>query len=595
MTASTTLPTTISMAILPFQNSAQLPELDMFCSGLRMDLITDLSRFRSFHLISADIIPAGLTDQVKIQEAIANLHLDYYVKGLVRYHSEQLYFNLQLVKAEDHRLVWAEKFNGPFEELFQIQEEMVERIVFSLQHFVDVDLLAALRRKPLTNLNAYECWIQGFHEVKKGSISADEKARAYFQQAIDIDPYYARAYTGMSLTYFNEWSCQLWSRWEVSQLGAMEWARKALELDEWDHISMTILGRLYLYNEEYEKAEHYLRKALRTNASDAENLIHIACGLAFLGYPQEAYHLYEKACFLKPIDDAFLMIGAFILFELGRFEEALAVGERYEKGTGWVDFPAVMAAACYHLKDYDKMEYYWEEFVRCFQVKIKQGEAASSQEALQWTIDVNPYKSKTYLFAFWEYMGSGKATPRPLMKKSADSENQFVKDGELWTVFFEGERTQLKEVKGYYDLARLLQRPHHGVHCTELMKATLIEKGEPVFDEKAKKSYQQRIIALQAAIEEAQLLQQLEQLELLRQEYDQLLDHLSQSVGIGGRVRKVSGSIEKARTAVTWRIRNAIKKISQVHPRLGKHLNISIKTGLICAYTPEKELSWTVN
>lgn len=594
MTVSTTLPATISMAILPFHNSAQLPEIDMFCSGLRMDLITDLSRFRSFHLISYDIIPTALTDQVRIQEVIDSLQLDYYVKGLVRYHADRLYFNLQLVKAGDHRLVWAEKFSGPFEELFQIQEEMIEKIVVSLQHFVDIDLLAAMRRKPLTNLNAYECWIQGFHEVKKGSLRADEKARAYFQQAIDIDPYYARAYTGMSLTYFNEWSCQLWSRWEVSQLGAMEWAKKALELDEWDHISMTILGRLYLYNEEYDKAEHYLRKALRTNASDAENLIHIACGLTFLGYPEEAYRLYEKACFLKPIDDAFLMVGAFILFELGRFEEALKIGERHEKGTGWVDFPAVMAAACYYQGDFDKMQLYWNEFLHCFQEKIKQGQVTTSKEALQWTVDVNPYKSKTFLLEFWEYMGSGETKRDPDTKKIVDSENHFIKEGELWTVFFEGESIQLKEVKGYHDLARLLERPYHGIHCTELMKATLIEKGEAVFDEKAKKSYQQRIAALQAAIEEAELLQQLEQLELLRQEYDQLLDHLSQSVGFGGRIRKVSGSIEKARTAVTWRIRSAIKKISQVHPNLGKHLKISIKTGLVCEYTPEKDLSWIV-
>lgn len=594
MTAPTTLPTTISMAILPFQNSAQLPALDMFCNGLRMDLITDLSRFRTFRIISYDLIPNKLQGQEGMGETIANLQLDYYVKGLVRYHADQLYFNLQLIKAKDHRLVWAEKFNGPLEELFQIQEEMVEKIVVSLQHFVDIDLLAAMRRKPLTNLNAYECWIKGVQEVKKGSIIADEQARLYFQQAIELDPYYARAYTGMSLTYFNEWSCQLWSRWEVSQLGAMEWAKKALELDEWDHISMTILGRLYLYNEEYDKAEHYLRKALRTNASDAENLIQIACGLTFLGYPQEAYHLYEKARLLKPIDDAFLMIGAFILFELGRFEEALQIGERHEKGTGWVDFSAIMAAASYYQNDIEKMQAYWDDFTHCFQEKIKQGQPTTSQEALQWTIDVNPYKSKTYLQKFWDYIGAGENQRSSKNSAEVQFGNQLTQEGELWKACFRGQEVQLKEVKGYHDLVKLLAVPYQGIHCTELMKATLIQKGEVVFDEQARKSYQKRITALQAAIEEAELLQHTAQLELLRQEYDQLLDHLSQSVGIGGRTRKVSGSIEKARTAVTWRIRSAIKKISQVHPDMGKHLKNTIKTGLVCEYTPEKEMHWTV-
>ncbi len=594
MTASTTLPATISMAILPFQNSTQLPALDMFCNGLRMDLITDLSRFRTFRLISYDLIPNTLQDQMTIEEVIANLQLDYYVQGLVRYQAEQLYFNLQLIKAKDHRLIWAEKFSGPLEELFQIQEEMVEKIVVSLQHFVDTDLLAAIRRKPFTNLNAYECWIKGVQEVKKGSISADEKARVYFQQAIDLDPYYARAYTGMSMTYFNEWSCQLWSRWEVSQVGAIEWAKKALELDEWDHISMTILGRLYLYNEEYDKAEHYLRKALRTNASDAENLIQIACGLTFLGYPQEAYHLYEKACLLKPIDDAFFMIGAFILFELGRFEEALQVGERHEKGTGWVDFPAIMAAACYYQDDFEKMQIHWDEFKRCFQEKIKQGQTTTSQEALQWAIDVNPYKSKTHLLEFWEYIGAGGVQRRPKNNVDLKLGNQLTKEGEFWKACFEGQEVQLKEVKGYHDLVKLLATPHQGIHCTDLMKTTLIQRGEAIFDEKAKKNYQNRIATLQAAIEEAELLQSTEQLERLRQEYDQVLDHLSQSVGIGGRARKVSGSIEKARTAVTWRIRSAIKKISQLHPALGKHLKNTIRTGLVCEYTPEKDMHWTV-
>lgn len=595
MTAPTTLSTTISLAILPFQNSTQQAEIDMFCHGLRLDLVTDLSRFRSFHLISYDITPTSLSDQNRAEGMLTNLQLDYYVKGLVRFQRDQLHFNLQLVKATDHRLVWAEKFSGPVEELFQIQEEMVEKIVVSLQHFVDVDLLAAMRRKPLTNLNAYECWIRGFQEVKKGSISADEKARAYFQQAIELDPYYARAYTGMSLTFFNEWSCQLWSRWEVSQLGAMEWAKKALELDEWDHISMTIVGRLYLYSGEYDKAEHYLRKALRTNASDAENLIQIASGLTFLGYPKEAFRLYKKARLLKPIDDAFLGAGAFIQFELGNFEEALRLGERHDSKMGWVDFPAIMAAASYYLKEFDKSRQYWDEFVCGFQQKIKQGQAATTQEALQWTIDVSPYKTHTHLRTFWEYIGAGKVLVRAPKKVIPSAQNEFRQEGERWIARFEGQAIQLTEVKGFYDIAKLLTSPNQGIHCTDLMGGGLIERGEPVFDERAKKAYQKRIMELQKDIREAELSQHSEQVDSLRQEYEQLLDHLSTSLGIGGRTRKVSSSIEKARTAVTWRIRSAIKKISQVHPALGKHLKLSVKTGLVCTYTPEKEVHWMVS
>lgn len=581
---------TIYLAILPIQNLSKDSSLDMFCTGLVMDLITDLSRFRSFQLLSNDITQNLSPNQHRLE----NLSVDYLVKGAVRYYQEKLYFNLQLFNAKQNRLVWAEKFNGPLAELFQIQEEMVEKIVVSLQQFVDDDLLAAMRRKPLTNLNAYECWIRGFQEVRKGSLAADEQARVYFQQAIHLDPYYARAYTGMSLTYFNEWSCQLWSRWEVSQMGATEWALKALELDEWDHISMSILGRLYLYNGEYDKAEHFLRKALRTNASDAENLIQIACGLVFLGYPEEAFELYKKARRLKPIVDAFLSSGAFISFELGHFKAALTLGDKFAKGMGWIDFPAYMAAAAFHIGEYEKMEMYWAEFMVSFRDKINQGQPADTALAVQWMMDVNPYQGNTNLIPFWAHITNSLAKPSLKPTTTLITKNTFMNEGAFWTLHFAGQEVQVPDLKGCHDIAQLLVRPYEGVHCSELMGIAVIEKGETVFDEKAKAAYRKRILELQARLAEATSFQQTQEMVRLQEEYDQLLDHLAKSTGLNGRTRKVSGSLEKARTAVTWRIRSTIKKIGEAHPLLGRHLKASIKTGLFCEYAPEHEVDWSV-
>ncbi|MBK7874000.1 MAG: hypothetical protein IPJ74_26790 [Saprospiraceae bacterium] len=75
-----------------------------------------------------------------------DVDLDYVVKGLVRYQNEKLYFNIQLINAQQNRLVWAEKFSGSLDEIFHIQEEMVEKIVVSLQYSVDYDLLAEIRK-----------------------------------------------------------------------------------------------------------------------------------------------------------------------------------------------------------------------------------------------------------------------------------------------------------------------------------------------------------------------------------------------------------------------------------------------------------------
>jgi TolB-like protein len=587
--------TSVFIAILPLQVLAQDSRVEMFCEGLVMDLITDLSRFRSFQIIAYDSIKRLSADQMADHPLLRELQLDYILKGMVRPRREELLFNLQLIHVGQNRLVWAEKFSGGFEELFHIQEEVAEKIVTSLQHFVDADLLSEIRKKPITSLSAYECWLKGYQELKKGTLESDERARAYFQQAMELDPHYPRAYTGMSLSYFNEWSCQLWTRWDVSRNGAFEWAQKALELDEWDHVSNAILGRLYVFNEEYEKAEKYLRRSLRINPNDAEMLVLIAFGLTYLGRPEEARELYERARRLNPADHYIShACGAFVHFELGDVERAIALGSHHEIGKGWVDFYAYQAAAFFLKGDLENMKECWQIYVDEFSLKINGGQPADTQTALQWMINVNPYRGETKLKPFWEYMS--RTTPDMLapQKNTARTTRQslFTEEGGIWQLSFDGVQAQINDLKGLHDIRQLLLRPNQAIHCTELMGVQAVDEGVAVLDEKAKKAYRERILELQAELEEAEALLHSERIVRLQKEYDQLIEHLSRSVGKGGAARKVAGSVEKCRSAVTWRIRSAVKKVAEVHPALAKHLDISIKTGVFCEYTPEYEVDW---
>ena len=73
-----------------------------------------------------------------------------------------------------------------------------------------------------------------------------------------------------------------------------------------------------------------------------------------------------------------------------------------------------------------------------------------------------------------------------------------------------------------------------------------------------------------------------------------ILDHLSGALGLGGRSRQLGSAAERARSAVTWRIRNAIRKIASAHPRLGRHLENAIRTGTFCVYEPETPVDWAL-
>jgi hypothetical protein len=110
-----------------------------------------------------------------------------------------------------------------------------------------------------------------------------------------------------------------------------------------------------------------------------------------------------------------------------------------------------------------------------------------------------------------------------------------------------------------------------------------------MLDQKARRAYETRLKDLQEEIQQAEEMNDLARSEKLNAEFDHLTDHLSKSLGIGKRTRKLGAASDRARAAVTLRIRSAIHKIEAVHPSLAKHLSHAICTGTFCNYTPEKK------
>ncbi len=588
--------TSVVLAVFPFENLSNQEGFDIFCKSFCIDLITELSRFRQFQIIAYQSIKDLQAGAGTEDEQFSRLSTDYFIQGSFRNDKDAVRVNAQLYDSHTHHLVWANRFEGKPHDLIDMQDELLREVVASLQQQLNADLLSRVRKKPRVNLKAYECWLYGIEEVKKGSLESDLKAREFFQRAIEIDPDYSLAYSGMSLTYFNEWSCQLWERWDVSQNGAFEWAEKAIELDDHNYVAALVLGRVFLYNGAYETAEHFLRRSLQLNSNDPDTVIQVASCFLYLGYLDEAYALYEKAIRVNPANsDYYYAIGSFLLVEMGKFEEALSLAQKV-RNIPWVDAPVYFGAAHYYTGNIARSKEYWQKFLESYQYKINGGKPATTQEALEWMMKVNPFRNPSRLASFWTYITDGKYTPprpaAPLAEELQEHSPVFRCKGELWELVYDGKPVQVAEVKGFLDIQKLLQNPGSALHCADLMGTALEEGGERLFDDKAKKSYQKRILELQQEMEQAELEYNNQKLAHAQEEYDKLLDHLSKSLGLKGKVRQTGHPVEKARSAVTWRIRNAISKIENLHPELGRHLSVSIKTGTFCAYNPEKELKW---
>ncbi|WP_433298197.1 ATP-binding protein [Pseudonocardia sp. CA-142604] len=186
------------------------------------------------------------------------------------------------------------------------------------------------------------------------------------------------------------------------------------------------------------------------------------------------------------------------------------------------------------------------------------------------------------------------------------SDNLFRREGEFWTLRYQRREVRLRDSKGLRDLAVLLAAPGREFPAIELAAAPsataaavvpvgeLHEPGDlgEVVDATARAAYRRRLLELDQEETEADARGDQERSVALSAEREALVAQLSAAYGLGGRVRRAGQPAERARTAVTARIRDVMRRIESVHPELGAHLRHSVSTGTLCSYRPESPTTW---
>jgi tetratricopeptide (TPR) repeat protein len=206
-------------------------------------------------------------------------------------------------------------------------------------------------------------------------------------------------------------------------------------------------------------------------------------------------------------------------------------------------------------------------------------------------------------------------TARPRAERLAGPANLFRREGEYWSVTFEGDSFRLKDSKGLRYLAKLLARPGTEMFSLDLILADsgqaaprpgARERAEAglqvsgpgdageMLDATAKAQYKERLDELREELEEAESFNDPERAARAQQEIEFLAHELSAAVGLGGRDRKAASESERARVNVTRAIRAAVDRIAEHSAALGKHFEATIRTGTFCAYTPDPRMpaSW---
>jgi adenylate cyclase len=289
-----------SIAVLPFANMSGDPEQEFFADGLTEDIITELSRFHDLLVISRNSTFVHKGKAVKVQDVAREFGVDYVVEGSTRKAGERVRVTVQLIDAQADRHVWAERYDRKLEDIFAIQDEVTGAIVATLPGRVEAASHDRAKRKPTSNMAAYECVLTAKVLHHRSCFEDNAEAIRLLERAIALDPNYAHAHAWTACVLGQQWVHGWCTDRDALEPLIVQQLEMALALDENDSDVHRILASLNLIRNDHEKAAYHQERALALNPN--YDLVVVQQGeiLTWLGRPEEGIDWIKKAMRLNP-------------------------------------------------------------------------------------------------------------------------------------------------------------------------------------------------------------------------------------------------------------------------------------------------------
>jgi adenylate cyclase len=327
------LPDRPSIAVLPFDNLGGDPEQGYFADGITEDLITELSRFQELHVIARNSVFIYKGKPTKVQDVGHELKVRYVLEGSVRKAGNRVRVTAQLVEAASGHHLWAERFDRELADLFDVQDEVTQRIVATLVGKLEATERRRVRQSERTdNLQAYDLVLRGREHWLRFTREDNLEARRLYEKAIALDPEYARAYASLAWTYYMEHDEKWGEAPEATLRCAFEAATKGVAVNPASHTNHLVLGWVYLAKGQPDQAVEAMKRALELNPNDADSYIFLANATAFAGGGDQAVALIEEGFRLNPNpNNWYLSSLGFAYFTAHRYEDAAATLGKIEK------------------------------------------------------------------------------------------------------------------------------------------------------------------------------------------------------------------------------------------------------------------------
>ncbi len=300
-----------SLIVLPFKNLNADPQQAYFSQGITDDLITNLSGYSGIEVVSSRVAFQYNASDSDLHTLVHELGVRYVVEGSIRRTAEQIRINVQMIDAQRGTNLWAEQFNRPLTSVFDIQDQVRLRIVSALSIKLSEAETRKEQKRYTSNYHAYDMFLRGQNNlIKRASVQDNLQAREQFEQAIAIDPRFARAYAALAMVnadaYRHDWAenpdvtgrialqqaryavkLDPESRHTSLALGYVEFfvannhqqaaamAERTLQLDPRNADANLLLATIYVHSNEYKKSEAYVESSMRLNPTPPAIYFHI--------------------------------------------------------------------------------------------------------------------------------------------------------------------------------------------------------------------------------------------------------------------------------------------------------------------------------
>ena len=291
-----------SIAVLPFQNMSADPGQEYFADGLVDDITTALSRFRALFIIARNSSFTYKGKPVDIKQVGHQLGVRYVLEGSVRKAGSRLRISGQLIDVAIGAHLWADRFEGSLDDIFDLQDKVTQQVVGAIAPEVDRAEMERASRRPIGNIDAVTAYYRGLpHSYFPTNPANNDAALRYFENAIALDPGFVPAYGGAA-------SCLGWrwgNRWpgDIAEDSAklLGFAERLKELGTDDSFALSIVGfNLFWIRLDFDAGLEMIERAIRSNPNCARALHFRGLVRGWHGESDPAVADLERAMRLSP-------------------------------------------------------------------------------------------------------------------------------------------------------------------------------------------------------------------------------------------------------------------------------------------------------